>query len=218
MYDDLKISTAQRIVEIREIIDFIKPSIPAPPTNTPRHLNTLKGIVYVQLYGLIEYTVLQLVSQTIGYINQANLKLSEIKPQLYSLALHTNLDSLMHANTVKWDKRHDLFNNIEIDSKVLILNNLLPTDGKNITDSQVRSICNAFCITEPYYPNVRYPTILKEIVGHRINIAHGNLTAAEIGSAVEISRLELRLTEVSNFCSHIINVFDDYIINAKYKS
>jgi hypothetical protein len=217
MYDELKINTARRIVEIREIIDFIKPQIPLAPISIPRHLNTLKGVIYVQFYGLVEYTVLQIVSQTIEYINQANLKLSEIKPSLYSLVLHPNLDSLIHVNSVKWDKRYDLFRQIEENCKVEISGSLLPTDGKNIQEPQLKSICNTFCITKPYFPHIRFSTSLREIVGHRINIAHGNLTAAEVGSGVEIDRLELRLQELSVFCSYIIDIFDSYIINAEYK-
>jgi HEPN superfamily protein len=218
MYDDLKANTTNRVVEIREVIEFIKPIIPVAPKKIPRHLNTLKGMIYVQLYGLVEYTILQIVSQTIEHINNANINLSQLKPSLYSLALHPNLDSLKDANRAKWDKRYELFRSLEIDNVVKISETLLPTDGRNIQDTQLKSICNIFCINKPYYPDVKFLTSLKEIVGHRINIAHGNLTAAQIGSGVEIDRLELRLDETSKFCSHIIELFDDYVTAAEYKA
>ncbi|RFZ92165.1 hypothetical protein D0C36_12035 [Mucilaginibacter conchicola] len=217
MYDDLKLNTTQRIVEIREIIEFVRPQLPSAPKGIPRHLNTLKGLVYVQLYGLIEYVAIQLVSQTIEHINSAKLKITELKPSLYSLALHQNLESLNNANRAKWDKRHEVFNHLLLNSEVAIEGHLFPTDGKNIQAPQLQSICNVFNISKPYSHDIKFQSALKEIVGHRINIAHGNLTAAEVGAGVEINRLESRLNETSAFCSYLIDVFDNYSTGEEYK-
>ncbi|WP_158824758.1 MAE_28990/MAE_18760 family HEPN-like nuclease [Mucilaginibacter lacusdianchii] len=216
MFDDIEAQCTQRITEIREYIDFISPLIPAPPVAPPRYLNTSKGLVFVQLYGLIEFTVLKTIEKTIACINSENLTVKQIKPVLLGLALNSSLDSLIDANRSKWDKRHDLFDKIDRDVTVVIESHLLPTDGKNIQLKQLESIKNIFCISQPIFHDIRFTSRIREIVQNRINVAHGNSSASDVGASYTTTDLLNRLTEVSAFCSYFISVFDDYIESEAY--
>jgi MAE_28990/MAE_18760-like HEPN len=217
MFNDIQINSSQRIVEIREYLDFIAPLIPPPPIATPRYLNTAKGLIFVQLYGVIEHTITSSIAKCISYINSDSVKLSEIKPIIMGMALSPDLDSLTQASSKKWEKRHDVFQKLEKDIVVRILDDLMPTDGKNINYPQLQSIWKTFCLTDPIFHDNSFRGRMQDIVSNRINIAHGNLSASDIGARVTIQELNDRLNEVSAFCTHFISILEDYIVNKKYK-
>jgi hypothetical protein len=141
----------------------------------------------------------------------------EIKPPVWGMALNPFLDSLIQVNTKKWDKRFDLFQRIEANTPIIISSDIMPTNGDNYHHPQLESIRKTFCIVEPLYHDIAFKGRLQEIVSNRINIAHGNLTPAEIGSKVTVGDLYTRLDEVSKFCSYFIAVFEDYINLKKFK-
>lgn len=218
MYADIQIESTQRISEIREHIHFIAAHTPAPPIGVPRYVNTEKGLVFVELYGVLEYTILQTVSRTISYLNSETISLSRLKANLWALVLDPELEALNQANRKKWGKRKAIFDAVIANAAAVMDENLVPTDGKNFTATQLQSIWDAFGISTPLFHDVRFGTRMKDIVMNRINVAHGNQSASDVGSAFTIKDLEDRLNDVSSFCSYLISTFDDYIINREFES
>lgn len=217
IFDDIQENSAQRITEIREYLDFIVPLIPTPPVTTPRYFNTAKGLIFVQLYGVIEYTITSAISKCILHINNESVKLSDIKPIIMGMALNPELDSLIQVSSKKWEKRHNVFQKLEQDNIVHIVNDIMPTDGKNIHYPQLESIWKTFCLTEPIFHDNKFRGRLQTIVTNRVNITHGNLSAADIGARVTPQELSGSLNEVSAFCTYFISVLEDYITYKKYK-
>ena len=217
MFSDIQANSSQRIVEIREYLEFIITSLPPPPTATPQYLNTAKGLVFVQLYGVVEYTVTSAVAKCISYINSESVKISDIKPIIIGMALSPELDSLTQTNSKKWEKRRNIFQKIEQDTIVHILDDIMPTDGKNIHYPQLESIRETFCLTDPVFHDNTFRGRLQDIVTNRVNIAHGNFSAAEIGARVTPQELTTRLNDVSAFCTHFISILEDYVVNKKFK-
>ena len=218
MYKDIETESAQRISEIREHIHFIASQTPPPPITVPRYINTEKGLVFVELYGVLEYTILQTLSRTISILNSENIHMDKLKANLWALALDSELEALNQANTKKWDKRKTVFSAVLANPIVVMDENLLPTDGKNFTSRQLQSIWDAFGISEPLFHDVRFGTRMKDIVVNRINVAHGNSSPSDVGSAFTINDLEERLNDVSAFCTYLIGIFDDYISQRGFES
>ncbi|AXE20283.1 hypothetical protein DR864_22285 [Runella rosea] len=217
MFVDITNESAKRIVEIREHIDFISIHIPKPPITTPRYLNTAKGLIYVQLYGVIEYTIYSTIAKCIYYINQSNCRIDDLQSVILSLALNSQLEALIQVKSKKWDKRFELFSAIHKNISVNIDTDLIPTDGKNITDKQLKTIWETFNLRTPLFHDVSFRGRLQDIVSNRINIAHGNLPASDIGSNVTIDDLRKRLSDVSGFCTYFINSFEEYIQNNNFR-
>jgi hypothetical protein len=215
---DIQTESTQRIVEVREFLDAFAPDIPPPPAATPRHMNTMKGLVFVQLYGVVEFTILQTLLHSSQYINAQGLKLIDIKPYLWSIALDSQLEALNQANTKKWDVRSRLFQEIGNNSLVDIRESVIPTDGKNITSKQLQSIWTTFSINDPLFSDPTFQWRLRDIVTNRVNIAHGNSSAAIVGSSTTIHDLYQRLSDVSGYCSYFISVFEDYLAKQKFMS
>ena len=217
MYSAIKTNSAQRITEVRESLDFFAPLIPPAPTATPRHLNTSKGLIFVQLYGVIEFTIFTTVAKTIDLINSDLVNLQDLKPFVWGMALNSNLDTLSQANRKKWDKRIELFQKYVDNGAAYIATDIMPTNGENYNFPQLTSIWKNFSISEPIFNDNTFRGRLQEIVSNRINIAHGNYSAAEVGSRVTPADLYVRIVEVSNFCSYFISVFEDYSSNKKFR-
>lgn len=216
MFADITANAEERIAEITESLDFLIPLTPLPPSTIPRHINTAKGLMFVQLYGVIEITVNTSVELTIDLINSENLKLQELNPMLWGMALNPELDALYIVNRKKWDKRYDLFQKILLNSSLTISTDVMPTDGRNCGVQQLRSIWKTFNIDKPQFNDVRFRGRLQDIVDNRINIAHGNSSPADVGARFTPIELEERIADVNDFCKYFITVFEDYITNKRY--
>lgn len=218
MFSDLKIDSASKLVEVREFLDLISGLIPTPPIPTPNSLLTAKGMFYVHIYGVFEFTVTSCVKKTISAINIENTLINDIQPLLLSLALNPECDSISSTRSRNWTNRWNLFEKIRDNVIAQISTDIMPTDGKNIRYSQLESIWKTFCITSPILNAPSIGGRLKDIVDNRNAIAHGNNTPAEIGSRVTITDLYSRYNEMSSYCSYVIQVFEDYVDNKDYLS
>ncbi len=169
MFSDVQADSDSRIVEIRDYVDFLTLNHPNPPSAIPRHINCAKGLVYVQLYGIMENTVIKTITKTIDLINIENIQISRLKPSLMALAADNELNALISSISKKWDKRNDLFSKLASNGLCSIANTLLPTDGKNIGESQLHSIWKTFEIAAPIFYDIKFSSRLKDIVLNRIN-------------------------------------------------
>jgi hypothetical protein len=93
---------------------------------------------------------------------------------------------------------------------------LLPTDGGNFTDKQLKSIWDTFNLSAPLFHDMRFRGRLQDIVTNRINIAHGNCSASDVGKKVTSNDLHISLSDVSGFCTHVITTFEDYIASKQF--
>ncbi len=216
MFNDVKTDSSQRITEIREYIDFLVPLFPNPPASPPRHLNTSKGLVFVQLYGVIEFTINSTVEKTLDLINSNNIKIQDMDPHIWSMALDPLLEALYQVKSKKWNKRNTLFKTIKDNELLDIATSIMPTDGGNCSIPQLKSIWTTFNINDPLFDDVTFRGRLVEIVTNRISIAHGKDSADTVGSRVTPQDLYDRLTQVSAYCSYFISVFESYISNKNY--
>lgn len=216
MFNSVESFSSDKLGEIRELIDHIESIEPQAPIIIPRYVNSLKGLIFVQLYGAIEDVLVETIKATVDYINSQNLKLYDIKYSIWSLIMKPQFDSLMKATSKKWDKRWELTNNIESNIDCVIENTCIPTDGKNFGCKQLESVWKTFSINEEIVYSPCFKGRLSEIIGHRNKIAHGEKAASSVGRLVTSSDLRLRHQEVSRFCSYVISVFDNYLTNRLY--
>lgn len=216
MFSDLKRDSASKLVEVREFLDLTNSLIPVPPLPTPNSVLSAKGFFYVHIYGVFEYTVTTAVEKAITYINAENVAINDLKPLILSMVLNPECDSITSTNSRNWKRRWSLFEKIRDNGISEIATEILPTDGKNIRYVQLESIWTTFCIDEPILNSLSIGGRIKDIVDNRNAIAHGNFNPSEIGSRVSISELYSRHNEMSNYCSYLIQVFEDYITNKNY--
>ena len=216
MFSDISLQSTLRLIEVRELLDFIKSNTPKPPMVEPSNIVISKGLFFVHLYGAYEYTVKTTVSRAIDLINKKRPLLNDCKPLFLSVILNSHLDSIASVGDKKWERRHALFSEFDINNTVQIQNDIFPTNGRNIKYRQLESIWATFSITDPILPRPALGGRISELVSNRNAIAHGNEPAAAIGSLNTITELYLRHSEISEVCSYIIKTFEDYINDERF--
>lgn len=181
--------------------------------------NTLKGMIFISLYGCIEYTVSETVKVTEREISLQNLSLKQLKVNLLARFLHKEFDSLHSVGRKqKWQKRFDFLQKLEQDEMIItnICDDLeLPTDGMNIRLTQLQNIFTCFNLDSSIL-TPQWGGRLKDIVDHRNAIAHGNKTANDVGKNIFVSDLKQRIEEVDRFCTSLIETFAKYLENQEY--
>lgn len=217
MFQFIERESTARLVEVREYLNFIITHSSGVKTKEPSYLKGERGLFFVHLYGVVEYTVRETVSAATIAINNEKCKFKDCKPLFMSVALNSYFDSLTNiGDSKKWDKRWEILTTMNSDNIVELSSELMPTDGGNIKYKQLQSIWKSFCIEDPILPKPYIGGYLNELVQKRNLIAHGNQTPEEIGSAFTYDDLEIRFNAINELCSHIVTTFDDYIVNKKY--
>ncbi|MCM3289677.1 MAE_28990/MAE_18760 family HEPN-like nuclease [Paenibacillus sp. MER 180] len=229
MFEHVKRESAARFVELRDYLNYITPAkievnqVDAATQRgqapvEPSHKIVERGLFFVHLYGVVEYTVRNTVSTAISTINNEQCKYSDLKPVFLSLALDGEFESLSQVKaSKKWEKRWEILSK-GFSNEVAVLNNdIIPTDGANIKFKQLESIWKSFCIDDPILPRVGTGGLLNELVTNRNKIAHGVETPETVGRRFTYDELTLRFDAISELCSYIINTFESYIEEKKFK-
>ncbi|MDR1504436.1 MAG: hypothetical protein LBT43_18465 [Prevotella sp.] len=217
MFSDVDIETNNRLLETKDILIVLRGNmIIGDIPNDSREDKVLKGLFFVSLYGVLEYTVTSIVHRCIQIINGKQKKILELKPSLYSLLLDSECEAVASVRDKKWDKRYTLFKQIEENTLLIIRDDLFPASIGNIKYKQLESIWRVFGIDMPISLTDSFQWKLSSLVDRRNAIAHGRELPSNIGGAYTISSLEELYNDISAFCSYIQNVFEDYINNEGY--
>jgi hypothetical protein len=183
-------------------------------------LNSLKGLIFVSLYGSIEYTVSEAVKTSEQFISLQRLHYNDVIPSLLTRFLYQHFDTLNNVGRKqKWQRRIAFMQ--KLTSNEQITENIccdleLPTDGQNIRKSQLEDIFKTFNIRTDLL-NAQWGGRLKDIVDNRNAIAHGNKTAIDVGKTIFLADLKTRIDEVNAFCTEFISLFEEYIEKEEYK-
>jgi hypothetical protein len=218
MFENIKSESTRRLIEVRETIKYIR-SFEARKRAQPPNIaiTSMKGLFFVQLYGVYEYTLCSCISTTLEIISNENIKISQFRPRFLSIALNSDIVSLtMIGDGKKWERRWGFFDLFDQDNIVNFPNDLIPTDVKNIRYKQLESIWNSFSIQEPILPRPKIGGRIQELVDLRNAIAHGNESPSEVGKRFTPDDLQKRFEDINEFCTYCIMVFEKYIENKHY--
>ncbi|PMC34575.1 hypothetical protein CJ195_22450 [Bacillus sp. UMB0899] len=218
MYDILRQNSTTMLVEVKEHLNLINGISESSPRQVHTSINSAKGLFFVHIYGVFEFTVKNSVNKTLQIINNTNVKISECKPIFMTLALNNCCDSLNSVGPSRqWEKRWDIFSKIDTEEIVFINEDVFPTDGKNIRKKQLESIFKSFGISEPILPRSELGGTIMELVENRNKVAHGEAAASEIGKRYSMRDLFKKYDDISETCTYIINTFEEYTNNHSYK-
>ena len=180
--------------------------------NTGQLATTAKGLVFVQIYAVYEYTINQTVSQAIESIKRHRHKIADLSPQLLALVLDPELRSLRDVQRrYEWDRRLQLFESAFSGRLVdLSGDTQLPTDRSHYRASQLELIFRVFGISRMPVRRRRHKHRIAEVVGHRNAIAHGRETPEDIGRRYTSSEVRKAIQQIESVCFLWISVFDEY--------
>jgi hypothetical protein len=173
---------------------------------------TAKGLAFVQVYAVYEFTVCSVVRTAIESIKTHNHRLQDLIPSLMALALDSELNSLRDSGDRRiWENRLNLFDKAFSKARLDIPGNTGPPhDGSHFRYTQLVMIFRVFGIKRLPVRRRAHIGRINEVVGHRNLIAHGTETANDIGrryTRAEISHIAAQMRSV---CLLLIDVFENY--------
>lgn len=101
--------------------------------------------------------------------------------------------------------------------EINIEDTLMPTDGRNITTSQLNSIRNVFSIELPLVPRPDLYSRVNEITENRRSISHGRNKPEDVGRRYTDEEIKKINNDVNEISQHIVNTFSDYCARELYK-
>jgi len=221
MLNNVKSEVSSRITELRSILihitDLQKSASTSVPT-VPLQVNIIKGLFFVHLYSVFEFTVTSLAQETLSYINSQKIPTNSYRPLFLSIVLDQNCNSLEAGNGKKhWNRRRKLFQEIE-DNNILPLDiTILPTGEGNLKYNHLKTLLDTLCIANDPVPDKRLIGRLEEFCENRNKIVHGRESTVLVGSRYSIEDLEKRLTDTITLCTYLIAVFEEYLTLETYK-
>ena len=177
-----------------------------------RHVAVAKGLMFVQIYAVYEYTVNRTVSEAIELIKTHNHEMKDILPSLLTLFLDPELKSLRDSQRKnEWKSRINLFERAFSRQIVdLSSDTSPPNDGSHYRYSHLVLIFEVFGIKRMPVPRRRHERRIAEVVDHRNAIAHGREIPQDIGR--RYTQLEIRkaIQQMRGVCMLWIRVFEAY--------
>lgn len=178
---------------------------------------TLRGLIYVSLYGTIEYTVTQGAQAFINNLCGLNIQTKHLEQSLYAIALDSQLTSARQgAERKKWEARREVFSHQQSASVCAIPDTVFGSYLHNVYPKTILEIFYCFGIDKPATQNVNEVGYFKEITEKRNAVAHGRESASEAGRSLSLSELEIRLNAVYSICSYLFDCLEEQAADLKF--
>ena len=212
MFTEVSLNSAKRLMELCSDDKFDEEQATTD--------SVLKGVVYVLLYGALEFTITHCVSRTIEILNDKTLNLYQVLPSLWGLIYDSACKRIETAGTnKKWENRYKLFKELTKDKVIeQIESTLFPSSNGNIKEQQLDRVWKTFGIKAPMFEpeHMSVKQTLLDLANGRMAVAHGRECASQIGSLKSSSDLEELYDSISRYCSYLIECFTQYINQEEY--
>ncbi len=117
------------------------------PDRTAPQAQTAKGLAFVQIYAIYEYTVCTVFRIAIDSLVSHKHSTKALTPSLMALFLDPQLRSLRDCSPSNvWSRRLELFGTIFSRASAKVPNTVLPSDGTHFRHTQLELIFEVFGI------------------------------------------------------------------------
>jgi len=213
MFSTLKTEVAARFAEIQGFVAVAADSdgvevIPATPTT-----RIVKGLSFVLIYAIYEYTVNQALQITWRELTNARIPIRDVRWPLLSVALNSEFQSLSDAKDEngRWKRRHKLLERARsVGDLVVVPDALFPADGNHYRAGQLETIWQILGITSPIVPAPPLRGRIQEVVENRNAISHGRMTAEQVGARLSLAEVRVRIRDIENVCSYIVAILENH--------
>lgn len=218
MFTEVSLNSTKRLLEAKILMELCSDDKLDEEQATTD--SVLKGVVYVLLYGALEFTITHCVSRTIEILNDKTLNLYQVLPSLWGLIYDSACKRIETAGTnKKWENRYKLFKELTKDKVIeQIESTLFPSSNGNIKEQQLDRVWKTFGIKAPMFEpeHMSVKQTLLDLANGRMAVAHGRECASQIGSLKSSSDLEELYDSISRYCSYLIECFTQYINQEEY--
>ena len=171
---------------------------------SPPAVITAKGIAFVQMYAIHEFTLLGAVAAALNATGNHGLQVAEIRRELAALVLTPELQSYQTCGKEKlWNRNVELLMKSASSDIAIMPADAFPHNGSQYRRSQIETIWLVFGISVPIVPDPRILPLIDEVVGNRNAIAHGRITAEDIGQTYSHGQIETKMFQIRDLCLYV---------------
>lgn len=206
--ESLRTSIGLRLHAAHEILTLVSEQ----PMGSDGVSKTLKGLLFVVLYGIHEFTISESCRRLNQEFNSRRLSPKNIHPDLRSLVSNPIFESIVDSgrNKKAWEARLRLIEHFESNEPSTIHENIVPNDGSQFRPSQIDLMWRVFNLSGPSFGEERLRGHVTELVENRNRIAHGLSSPDEVGSRYTRNDILKRVTDTESVCVHILNAVSTY--------
>ncbi|MGC2698293.1 MAG: MAE_28990/MAE_18760 family HEPN-like nuclease [Candidatus Angelobacter sp.] len=174
---------------------------------------TARGLVFVQIYAVYEYTIKEATRIAIDKIAAHGHPYANLRVPLKALFLDPQLRALQSSGEKGvWERRLSLFEKAAAKNQIAPVDTM-PHDGSHFRHTQIQMILRVLGIRKELTARRRNLAQIDEVVGHRNAISHGAETAAEIGRRYSRDEVFKRIRFMRRMCIRFIAIVSDYCSN-----
>lgn len=182
----------------------------AVPTSSPTAA-TGKGLMFVELYAIYEYTVTNIVREGIAELKRHAIPLNIVRLELLGMILDPELAAVSTCGKDRvWETRMKLFQRVNAPDLATINDSFFPHDGSHYRIEQLQTIWDLFGITAGVLPDIRLKPLIGELVNHRNEIAHGRETARAVGGRYSITDILNRISGTQGLCVYLVSTMQSH--------
>jgi len=172
---------------------------------------TARGLVFVQIYAIHEYTIVNALKLAIETIASHSHSYSDLRPSLLAMFLNPELCSLRDCGLANvWERRIALLDRAVSRDTVQLSNPPMPNDGSHFRHTQIKLVLKVLGVTRAPTARRRHLYRIDEVVDTRNSIAHGEQTAAEVGRAYSNGDIWTSIRQMKNACLRLVMIVEEH--------
>jgi hypothetical protein len=142
---------------------------------------TAKGLMFVEMYAIYEYTVKAVMKAAIQEIAAHAHTYSDLQPWLLAIFLNPQLQSLRDSPAKReWESRFSLLD-LAVSSAPIEAVSALPMDGTHFRHPQLLLVLKSLGIDRIPAARRRHLLVIDDVVEKRNAVSHGSETALDVG-------------------------------------
>jgi len=167
---------------------------------------TAKGLAFIQIYAIYEFTVRQATSIAIKEIATHGHTYSELKFPVLAVFLDPQIRSLRDCSEKEiWSRRFEMLKQA-VSNKAIDVVDTIPHDGSHFRHSQTELILKMLGVKRTLTVRQRHRYEIDEIVQNRNSISHGDETAIEVGRRYSSSDISRKIRIMKTVCLRLIEI------------
>jgi hypothetical protein len=171
---------------------------------------TARGLAFVQLYAIYEYTVKSATHLAISEIAAHGHAYADLRVPLQTLFLDPQLRALQDSGEKGiWERRLSLFERAAARNQIVSVDTM-PHDGSHFRHTQIELILTVLGVKKKLTGRPRYLAQLDEVVVNRNAISHGAETAAEIGRRYTRNEIFGRIRFMQAICIRFLTIVSEH--------
>lgn len=177
---------AERLSAARSLLDAAHPGGVSSSIS-----RDARGLTVLLLYAAYENLLVTLCRSLLEVAIQLRIGNRRLQPGLRLIAVHARLQKISSlSSTAIWKAGFDVVDAVSHARECTISPDTFPNDGTNFRRSQVGTFCKVFNLGDPA-PILREAwNRLDTIVTERNAVAHGRMTASEVGRNYSVADMQ----------------------------